>query len=192
MSDSFISRLAQPQPVPGGGAAAAHTARIALALLEKIVRLELRRAGNSEKSPGWTRLLDETQTLAERLMWLRDEDGRAYAGLAEKKASGDQIWMRALTYATDCPIMIIEAVGDALGPVQETGENCSRSLLSDLLAVCEILNGAGNAVHHVVFANIKRMPDDSGRKEYSTKLEDRMSVLRRRFLETTRLLVSRS
>jgi formiminotetrahydrofolate cyclodeaminase len=193
MPASFISRLAQPHPVPGGGGAAAHSACIALGLVEKIIRLELRRAENlPETALDWTYLLDRTKALAEKVTWLRDEDGKAYTCLAEAKASGDKAWGHALLYATDCPIWIIEAAGDALGPVLETGKRCSRRLLSDLLAACEILNGAGNAVYHIASANIKRMPDESGRKEYSGKLEDRISVLHRKFIETTRFLNSRS
>lgn len=193
MPASFITRLAQPHPVPGGGGAAAHSACVALGLLEKIVRLELRRAGNfPERCLDWTQLLDKTEALAERLKWLRDEDGRAYAGLAGATAPGDRAWADALNYATDCPIMIIEAAGDALGLVMETGGSCSTRLLSDLLAACEILNGAGSAVYHIAFANIKRMPDDNCMKEYSGRLEERVSFLRRRFLETNQFLISRS
>ena len=44
MHDSFIAALSNPnQPVPGGGAAAAYAGSVGLALLEKIVRLEMRR-----------------------------------------------------------------------------------------------------------------------------------------------------
>jgi formiminotetrahydrofolate cyclodeaminase len=136
--------------------------------------------------------LNRTEVLAERLKWLREEDGKAYTGLAEAKATGDQTWVGALNYATDCPIMIIEAAGDAFGPIMETGAGCSSRLLSDLLAACEILNGAGSAAYHIAGANIKRMPDAGGREEYSKKLEDQISILRRRFLETTRFLISRS
>ena len=44
MHDSFLEALARPEPVPGGGAAAAHGACVGLALLEKIVLVELRRS----------------------------------------------------------------------------------------------------------------------------------------------------
>jgi formiminotetrahydrofolate cyclodeaminase len=192
MSGSFITQLAQPQPVPGGGGAAAHAACVALGLLEKIVRLEVRRIGHSpEQSLFWTQLLDKTKSLADRLMWLRDEDGRAYMGLAEAKTPGGQAWTLALHHATDCPVMIVENICNALGPVMETGRCCSRRLLSDLLAVCEILNGAGNAVYHIAVANIKLMSDYNVRNSYSKKLEDHTSSLHEKYRETTRFLISR-
>jgi len=53
MHDSFLEALARPEPVPGGGAAAAHGACVGLALLEKIVLVEQFRFPAYEKGDGW-------------------------------------------------------------------------------------------------------------------------------------------
>ena len=89
MQDSFIVALASPdQPIPGGGAAAAYAGSVALALLKKIVRVEMRRhQGISEDSP-WEDLLDQVSALGQNLYRLSDEDGRSYLRLAEIKNSG--------------------------------------------------------------------------------------------------------
>ena len=43
MDSAFLKALAQGRPDPGGGAAAAHSAALGLALLEKVCQLEHRR-----------------------------------------------------------------------------------------------------------------------------------------------------
>ncbi len=44
MSPDFLTELAQPRPDPGGGAAAAYSARVALGLITKLAKLEHKRA----------------------------------------------------------------------------------------------------------------------------------------------------
>ena len=53
MDSAFLEALAQARPDPGGGAAAAHSGALGLALLAKVVQLEQRRPGPSRK-PGFS------------------------------------------------------------------------------------------------------------------------------------------
>ena len=65
MDSAFLKALAQARPDPGGGAAAAHSAALGLALLEKVVQLEQRRRFPEEDAgPFWADLLAQVRLVA--------------------------------------------------------------------------------------------------------------------------------
>jgi formiminotetrahydrofolate cyclodeaminase len=109
MHDSFLEALARPEPVPGGGAAAAHGACVGLALLEKIVLVELRRSEIPSES-RWQDLLEEVRGSSSTLIQLRDEDGRAYLRFAKAKTVGnsDEDTLETLKAAIESPIQIMQ------------------------------------------------------------------------------------
>jgi len=78
MESSFLEALAKGRPDPGGGAAAAHSAALGLALLSKVVQLEHRRQ-TPEGEPGfpWGDLLARVRVVAAALLRLQAEDVRA-------------------------------------------------------------------------------------------------------------------
>ena len=125
MVDPFIDDLAKPKPVPGGGAAAAHGACVALALLEKIVKVELQRCRDSSEAE-WQDLLQEVKKSAATLSHLREEDGRAYVRFAQARTFGrakTEVLM-ALQQAIECPIRIMEEASQTLDQVVRAGKRC--------------------------------------------------------------------
>jgi formiminotetrahydrofolate cyclodeaminase len=173
MHDSFLSDLSSPErPAPGGGAAAAHAGAVALALLEKIVRVEMRRRQSVSGRSLWEDLLDQISSLTQSLYRLRDEDGMSYMRLAETKTSGkkEAVILAALKEAIDCPMKIMEETHKALGHVSQTAQHCKKHLLSDLLVVCEILEGANRAAGHIARANLRLMADPILKADYQNRL----------------------
>jgi len=173
MNESFLLSLARPQPIPGGGAAAAYTASVGLALLEKITRLEMQRDElQNELSPIWKTLLGKVIQLAEACSRLRDEDGAAYLTWTKTKVSEENVdeIHDALEQATACPIDIAEQVREAMECAIEAGKYAKKHLLSDLLVVCEVLNGAGKGAAHIAFANLGLMADTSTKKDFERQL----------------------
>ncbi len=78
MSSSFLKELAQAKPDPGGGAAAAYGAGLALALLEKVVRLEAnRRRPDNRLRLRWEDTLERLRRISETVARLQDEDVQA-------------------------------------------------------------------------------------------------------------------
>lgn len=175
MQDSFIAALASPdQPIPGGGAAAAYAGSVALALLKKIVRVEMRRhQGISEDSP-WEDLLDQVSALGQNLYRLSDEDGRSYLRLAEVKNSGqsEKEVASALKEAIECPMKIMEQAYEALSCVSQTAKNCKAHLLSDLQVVCELLGAAGGGAYHITRANLRLTADPILKTDYQNRLNN--------------------
>lgn len=172
MVDSFIDALARPQPVPGGGAAAAHGACVALALLEKIIKLELQRCSDYFE-PEWKDLLQEAKKSATILLQLRDEDGRAYVHFARAKTSGKGKTevLQALQRAIECPMRVMEETSKALHQAARAGRRCKGHLLADLLVVCELLEAALSGAHRIAQANIRLMEASIDRRGYQHRLE---------------------
>ncbi len=173
MHNSFLSHLSSPeQPIPGGGAVAAYTAAVGLALLEKIVRIEMRRHQDVPKDHSWEGLLDQISVLSKNLYRLRDEDGKIYMRLAEVKAPGrgEAEVSAALQQAIDCPMKIMEQAYNALSCVVQAAKHCKKHLLSDLQVVSEILAAAGRGAHHIAQANLLLMTDPILKADYQNKL----------------------
>jgi len=171
MHDSFLEALARPEPVPGGGAAAAHGACVGLALLEKIVLVELRRSDIPSES-RWQNLLDGVRKSSATLLRLRDEDGEAYVRFAQAKTFGksaEEI-LDPLKQAIECPIKIMEEAYKGLRLVARAAKRCKGHLLSDLLVVCELLRAAIHGTHRITQANLGFMPDGSLLNSYVNEL----------------------
>ena len=176
MVDSFIDALAKPKPVPGGGAAAAHGACVGLALLEKIVKVELQRSRESSDAE-WKNLLQEVKKSSATILQLRDEDGRAYVSFAQAKTLGKdkREVLEALQQAIDCPIRIMKEANEAFSFVVRAGNRCKDHLLSDLLVVCELLRATISGVHRIAQANLNLMAESPKRNEYQGRLEKLLS-----------------
>jgi formiminotetrahydrofolate cyclodeaminase len=173
MKNSFLSALSSPeQPIPGGGAAAAHAGAVGLALLEKIIRIELRRYLKSSDNSPWENLLDQVSALCKTLYMLRDEDGKIYIRLAHVRKSGasQEEIASVLRQAIDCPMKIMEQTHKALGCVAQTAKYCKKHLLSDLQVVCELLGAAGRGADHIARANLHLMADPTAKAEYQIRL----------------------
>ena len=171
MHDSFLEALARPEPVPGGGAAAAHGACVGLALLEKIVLVELRRSDIPFES-RWQNLLEEVRRSSSTLLRLRDEDGEAYVRFAQARTfgKGAEEILDLLKQAIESPIAIMKEAKRSLDLVARAGNHCKGHLLSDLLVVCELLRAAIDGNHRVAQANLGVMGDPSLRSHYQNKL----------------------
>ena len=144
MDSAFLQALAQARPDPGGGAAAAHSAALGLALLAKVVQLEHRRQG-PEKNPGvpWHDLLARVRLVAVALLRLQAEDVEAYFQLTRARTQGDPDEMAAaLDEAVACPLRIMQQAQEGLALMAQGGAGCALHLVADLLVACELLGAA--------------------------------------------------
>ena len=173
MQDDFIKALADPtQPIPGGGAAAAYAGTIALALFEKIVRVEMRRRRKNTEGVQWQDLLEQALALAKSFHQLRERDAESYLQLARAKKSGKSQAevTNTLQQATDCPIRIMEQACKALVCVSQAAEHVKSHLLSDLQVVCKLLGAAGRGAGHIAQANLSLMTDPEMQAGYQDRL----------------------
>ena len=174
MNDSFLEALASPeQPVPGGGAAAAHTALVGLSLLQKIVGVErLRHSGNEGMGSFWENLSAGVTNSSRLLHGLRDEDGKRYLRLSAAKSAGknDAAISEAIAQAIECPAKIMEAAGEAMDLVSPAAEHCKNHMLSDLLVAAELLGAARRGACRIAQANLRLCADPILTAEYRERL----------------------
>jgi formiminotetrahydrofolate cyclodeaminase len=193
MSDSFLEALAAPRPIPGGGAAAAHGACVGLALLEKIVLVELKR-DQITSDYSWSDLLEGVRVSSRTLLQLRDEDGRAYLRFAKAKTFGnsDEDTLEALKAAIESPIQIMVEAKIGLELVARAGKHCKGHLLSDLLVVCELLRAAIDGTHRIAQANLGVMRDPALHSHYQKKLNQVQVESRELFKSVERDILERA
>jgi formiminotetrahydrofolate cyclodeaminase len=173
MNASFIDRLAQARPDPGGGAAAAYSAGVGMALLTKIIRLEKSRRYNDElQVKFWTEQLTQTRRLTRIFQHLRHVDVEAYLTMSQALSVRQQgaNLQRAVEEATRCPWQIMEQTLEALDLVGAAGSQCRRHLLSDLLVATELLGGALQGAYHIAAANLPLIKSPHRRKEWAARL----------------------
>jgi len=175
MSPSFLQELARPQPDPGGGAAAAFGARVALALMEKVVRLEYQRPRNpGESGAFWEKTWQEVQEIARNLADLQDRDVRAYFQLTRARAADDAaVLAMAVRQAVQCPGEIMAQAQQGLELLVAVGNKCRFHLISDLQVACELLGGALLGAYHIARANLPFLQDDRERQMEKHRLKSR-------------------
>jgi formiminotetrahydrofolate cyclodeaminase len=179
MDSAFLQALAQARPDPGGGAAAAHSAALGMALLTKVVQLEHRRQ-TPESNPGfpWSDLLTRVRLVAAALLRLQAEDVKAYFNLTQARASRDPVEMAAaLEEAVACPLRIMQQAQEGLALMAQGGAGCALHLVADLLVACELLGAAWRGAHHIARANLPLMPQDSRRAVWDEALSHTLETL---------------
>jgi formiminotetrahydrofolate cyclodeaminase len=179
MDSAFLQALAQARPDPGGGAAAAHCAALALALLAKVVQLEHRRQ-TPENNPGipWDNLLSQVRQVAASLQRLQEEDVEAYAQLARARTQGDPYKLAAaLEEAVACPLRIMQQAQSGLALMAQGGAGCAPHLVADLLVACELLGAAFRGAHHIARANLPLMRQASRRAVWDEALTHTLEAI---------------
>jgi formiminotetrahydrofolate cyclodeaminase len=166
MNEPFLVALANPQPSPGGGAAAGYCACLGVALAKKIIRLELQRSRTSpELTSSWQNLLKQANEMDNALEQLVEEDGRAYLAFVEARTDRSRKnFSAALDRAVECPVNIMKQSSEGLGLISEVGKRCARHLLSDLLVSGESFVAAVRGAYHIALANICLLPESSKQK----------------------------
>ncbi len=172
MSVSFLEELAKAQPDPGGGAAAAYGAALALALLMKVVRLELQRPENGLAARYfWEERLGQVRRLQEDLEHLREADVRAYMNLAGALKGKSRELASAAREAVECPRRIMEGAFKGLKEVAATGGKCRKHLIADLQVAAEFLWAALAGACKIAEANLPLLPSPELRQNHAGQLD---------------------
>jgi len=193
MESSFLEALAQARPDPGGGAAAAHSAALGLALLSKVAQLEHQRQGPPGE-PGfpWGDLLARVRVVAAALLRLQAEDVKAYVQLTQARTKRDPIEMAAaLEEALACPLRIMQQAQEGLCLICQGGARCKPHLLADLLVACELLGAAFRGAHHIARANLPLMRQESRRAVWAADLTHTFSAVEAEFQQVQAGLLAR-
>jgi methenyltetrahydrofolate cyclohydrolase len=193
MSSDFLTELAQARPDPGGGAAAAYGARVALALLMKVVLLELARPQPREaESRGWGELLARLQEAGDALLRLQQEDVQAYFGLTRARTAGEAAGLAAAVgVAVETPRRILQQAGGVLELLAQAASGCKKHLVSDLLVACELLGGSFRGAYHIARANLPLVPEASGREALAAQLTQTLHAAEAHYEQARNALLRR-
>jgi methenyltetrahydrofolate cyclohydrolase len=182
VEEPFLEQLAQARPDPGGGAAAAYACELGLALVEKVIRLEIQRTSDSVAN-RWPEALADVQKFSSVLGKLRERDCAAYLKLAERRASSanDVALESAIGEAVACPAEIIKTTRFTLELLSRVGNHCKAHLISDLQVACEIMAAAIMGSYHIAMANLHLLRGETatlrGQLEISAQLDGAIKVL---------------
>ncbi|MGO9568848.1 MAG: cyclodeaminase/cyclohydrolase family protein [Desulfomonilaceae bacterium] len=170
---TFLEQLAEPRPFPGGGSAASYVGALAIALVEKVVRLEMKRCEVDTKSTFiWSGRLSSLANLGAKFQLLSEEDGRAYARMASVRAhvSEAEVITEAVRGAALVPLQIIHAAAQGCSLISEISKRCKRYLVPDLQVACELLWPLARPPKAIALANVMLMETGSNRAELHATL----------------------
>ncbi len=179
MNEPFLLALASPEPSPGGGAAAAYSACLGIALIKKVIHLEMLRPDlSSELKDFWEDLLEQAEVAEQILERLLHDDGRSYVEFARARAAGaEEMMASAIERVIACPIDIMEQSCQGQGLISEAGKHCKRYLLSDLLVAGEFFLAAVQGSYHIARANLCLVPGKSPMGGLRSRSRDKIGRL---------------
>jgi len=171
---TFLNDLREPRPDPGGGATAAYTVLVALALTEKICVLEIRRAKKRKNdNRDLDNILEKIRLTSRSFMIFIQKDVLAYQRLANSIIAGRR-WpdnYDEVSEAIQCPYDIILAAIDSLQLISDIGCSCRHWLIPDLLVALEITHAAAKAAFHIAIANLEHIEEIRARQSKTDQIE---------------------
>lgn len=194
MSPRFLEDLAQARPDPGGGAAAAYGAKVGLALLEKVVQLELKRPHlENPHGASWDQTLTQLRQLRADFSRLQEQDVQAYMGLARCRGTGKpgSKLPVAVQEALEVPRQIMAQAHEALMLVAWAGTRGKKHLLADLLVAAEFLAAALQGAYHIACANLSLITEVEDREALASTLAQTSHQGRQSFLQVKQELAAR-
>src|SRR4051812_897564 len=155
-----------PDPVPGGGSAAALAAAMAAALAANMARLS---------APTWADgegVAAQAQTLRARVEPLAQADADAYARVLRRFAHATEADLgEALYLAAELPLEIAELAADTATLCALVADRCDPRLRPDAVAATVLAKAAARSAAHLVEVNLSAVANDE-RVELARELAD--------------------
>jgi methenyltetrahydrofolate cyclohydrolase len=166
----ILQAFRSPEPVPGGGSAAALAGAIGASLLAMVGGLPKNTATGDQDRALLRDATMRATAFADRLMLLTDEDSRAFSlvaaayrlpkGTPEEQAARRDRIQAALRAATEAPLETMRACAAALKSAIAVAELGQRSASSDVLVALELLGAGLRGARRNVDINLGGLKDD--------------------------------
>ena len=163
--DGWIEELAGPNPVPGGGSAAALAGTLAGALVAMVARLTIGRKAYAAGDARARAILVEADTLRGELRRLVDEDAAAYALVSEayklpkddpKRVAGIDT---SLLGAAQTPLEVARRADRVITLAREIGTIGNKNARSDALVAEKLARAALDGAVENVRVNVAALSD---------------------------------
>jgi len=175
--DGWIEELAGPNPVPGGGSAAAMAGTLAGALVAMVARLTIGRKAYAAVDARARAILVEADSLRGELRRLVDEDAAAYAQVSEayklpkddpKRVAGIDT---ALLGAAQTPLEVARRADRVITLAREIGTIGNKNARSDALVAEQLGRAALEGAVENVRVNVAALSDPASGKTLLTAAE---------------------
>jgi glutamate formiminotransferase/formiminotetrahydrofolate cyclodeaminase len=199
---SFADRVASEKPVPGGGSVSAYTGALAAGLLSMVSRLTLNKAEYKEHWSAAKEILDECESVRQRLIGLVDEDSQSFMNLMQAyrlpKDSEEQKRVRSveiqskLRVAANVPMTTAEHSAKILTLLKRLAEFANKSALSDLETAIFLANASTFGALANVSTNLASMKADDYRKQTQAKVNRVQSQIEKDKAEALKIVATRT
>jgi len=175
--DGWIEELAGPNPVPGGGSAAAMAGTLAGALVAMVARLTIGRKAYAAADARARAILVEADSLRGELRRLVDEDAAAYAQVSEayklpkddpKRVAGIDT---ALLGAAQTPLEVARRADRVITLAREIGTIGNKNARSDALVAEQLGRAALEGAVENVRVNVAALSNPASGKTLLTAAE---------------------
>ena len=169
----FIKQFESASLVPAGGAAAAYSFCLGVAMIYKVSLIENRRAAeHPELEKKLSVLKKEIERLLRDAEKLVTEDAEAYLQFRKSRQENDSRTMKiAFNKAMDVSLKVIEKSFSAFEWIRELQLISPRSLFTHLRVASELVMGSVNATIHVVKDNILELRSEAKRESYLSEVQ---------------------
>ena len=165
----FRNQTASSAPTPGGGAVAAVSGSLGLALIVMALEISARKKGTEKNTQDISNLIISARERLEELSKYADEDILAFQSYMEalalpketdeQKTTRKRALAEAILKATQVPLSAAKTILDAIDLAERASVVCHIQIVSDIGAGTSILQGAITAVLLNIDINLPGIAD---------------------------------
>jgi glutamate formiminotransferase/formiminotetrahydrofolate cyclodeaminase len=167
--DAFLTRLASPEPTPGGGSASAVAGSMAASLLSMVASLSIDRPKYAPYASTLERAAAVGADARIRFLELADADARAFDGFAAamklpRETSGEianrrEAIQAAARKATEVPIEVVTGCRAVAAELESLAGRSNLNASSDLVVGALLIDAAARGAAANVFINLPSIGD---------------------------------
>ena len=177
----FIDRLASPDPVPGGGSAAAVAASLGAGLVAMVAELS-KRPRYMEHAALHGAAQASGRELADRLLTLADQDAAAYGAYAAalklprdteaELEARSEATRAAARIAAEVPLRCLEACLETVVAAESLAGRCNQNASSDLTVASLLAEAAARGAAVNVLVNLPAVEDEQWAREVDARVSE--------------------